>query len=221
MICFLGTSHAAVHLRNAAIEKGLPVTADPDQADLIFVSEDTPTDEQGRRNLEPIRALLTAALSHDAVVILTSQVTPGFTRSFDQPLKLFHQAETLRIKDAEARATAPDYIAVGTVGPHSYDLLPENYRRYLDAFLCPIRIVSYEDAEFSKIAVNMTLAAQVENTNRLAEAAERCGASWAFVSQILKLDKRIGHQSYLQPGRWQDSKHLLRDHVTLEEILAR
>ena len=220
MICFLGTSHAASHLRDAAFAKGLPVTSLAQDADLIFVSEDTPTDEYGNRNVEPIRKLLLEALSYPAPVVLTSQVPPGFTRSFNEPIRLYHQAETLRIKDATARALAPDYIAVGTVSPSSYCLLHGQYRKYLDAFKCPVMVVSYEDAEFSKIAVNMTLAAQVDSTNRLAQAAKLCDASWWHVAQILKLDKRIGSESYLTPGVWQDSKHLLRDHITLEAILS-
>lgn len=220
-ICFVGNSHAAQHLRDAAIEKGLNVVPNHWDSDLIFVSEDTPTDEQGNRDLTHITLLTQQALGFSVPVVLTSQVPPGFTRSFNAHGKLYHQAETLRIKDAMERALAPDYIAVGTVGAHSYELLPELYRTYLEAFGCPVKIVTYEDAEFSKIAVNMTLASQVDNANRLAEAAKYCGASWRFVSQILKLDKRIGPESYLQPGRWQDSKHLLRDHVTLEQILAR
>jgi UDP-glucose 6-dehydrogenase len=221
VICFLGTSHAPGFLRDAAIAKGVDVTENAAKASLIFVSEDTPTDVSGKRYLEPIAELLVEALLYPVPVVLTSQVPPGFTRSFNEPYRLYHQAETLRIKDAKERSLAPDYIAVGAASGCSYTLLPEEYRKYLEAFSCQVEIVSYEDAEFSKIAVNMTLAAQVDSTNRLAQAAEKCGASWAIVSRILKLDKRIGSDSYLTPGRWQDSMHLLRDHVTLGEILAR
>ncbi len=220
MICFLGTSHAAQHLREAASLSF--AIGSPKQSKLIFVSEDTPTDESGNRDLVPIRILLEEALTYGVPVVLTSQVPPGFTRSFStKPGKLYHQAETLRIKDARERAENPDYIVVGALSICGYELLPEVYRQYLEAFACPVHVLSYEDAEFSKIAVNMTLAAQVENTNRLAEAAKRCGVSWWQVAEVLKLDKRIGPHAYLEPGHWQDSKHLLRDYVTLESILAR
>ncbi len=222
MICFLGDSHAATTLAAAASSRGLQLTTDVAAANLVFVSQDTPTNERGERDLEPIRKLLwETIMATKAPIVLTSQVPPGFTRSFStKPGELYHQAETLRIKDAMERALAPDYIVVGALSICSYELLPEVYRKYLEAFACPVHVLSYEDAEFSKIAVNMTLAAQVENTNRLAEAAKRCGASWWHVADVLKLDKRIGPESYLEPGRWQDSRHLLRDHVTLEAILA-
>lgn len=212
MICFLGTSHAAQHLREAAIKRKVEVTNDPEVADVLFVSEDTPTDASGNRDLAPIRELVTKAATTGAQIVLTSQVPPGFTRSLGIP-NIYHQAETLRIKDAKERAYAPDYIAVG--GPQG---ICRAYAEYLMAFHCPILRMSWEDAEFSKIAVNMTLAAQVDNTNRLAEAASNAGADWKNVAKAMALDSRIGPHSYLTPGRWQDSKHLLRDHVTLEAL---
>lgn len=217
MIYFLGTSHAATNLRNAAIMRGVRMAVTLDQAKIVFVSEDTPTDENGNRDLGIIRELLRQASAIGCPIVLTSQVPPGFTRSLGLP-HIYHQAETLRIKDAEARALSPDYIVVGCLSYQSYELLPEAYRQYLEAFRCPVKIVTYEDAEFSKIAVNMTLAAQVDNTNRLAKAAQQMGANWWHVAEVLRLDSRIGPHSYLMPGRWQDSKHLLRDYVTLKSL---
>lgn len=219
MIAFLGTSHAARFLSMGAQQRGVSVTS-PEKAEVVFVSEDTPTDEQGNREVAPILRLVREAGRYGKPIVLTSQVPPGFTRSLGME-RIYHQAETLRIKDADERALNPDYIAVGCPTEQSYLLLPPAYRAYLEAFKCPIHIVSYEEAELSKIAVNMMLAAQVDCTNRLAEAALKVGATWHFVAEILRCDKRIGPEAYLTPGRWQDSKHLLRDSVTLEEMLAR
>ena len=70
----------------------------------------------------------------------------------------------------------------------------------------------------SKIAVNMMLAAQVDTTTSLAKACKKVGANWASVSDVLMHDSRIGPRAYLTPGRWQDSKHLLRDWVTLQSL---
>ena len=181
-------------------------------AKLIFISEDTPTDENGIRDLNPILSLISRASTTNAQLVITSQVPPGFTRKLCLP-NIFHQAETLRIKDAEQRAMHPEYIAVGgqgTIGKH--------YAEYLFAFQCPILRMTWEEAEMSKIAVNMFLASQVDTTNRLAKAAAKVGAKWENIAKALRLDTRIGQQSYLTPGRWQDSRHLLRDAVTLAEI---
>ena len=219
MITFIGNSHAADHLREAARVKGVEITEDLGATELVFVSQDTETNRSGQRELKTIRALVHAAReASQAPIVLTCQVPPGFTRSLGLA-KMYHQAETLRIKDATHRALNPDYIVVGCATYESYELLPAPYRRYLEAFSCPVQMVTYEDAEFSKVAVNMFLAAQVEATNMLAEAAIECDASWWHVAEVLKRDKRIGPHAYLEPGRWQESRHLMRDYATLLEVL--
>ena len=79
MICFVGTSHAAVHLRNAAKQKGLEVCYDTSKASVIFISEDTPTDSKGNRNLDPIRKLVENVSKTGAQLVLTSQVCLLYT----------------------------------------------------------------------------------------------------------------------------------------------
>src|SRR5690242_13947601 len=119
-VAFLGTSHAAQHLASAAMAKGFGL-AEPEQADLVFVSEDTPTDAGGERDLHAIRSLVWAGLERrkDGVpLVITSAVPPGFTRHIAaEERDVLHQAETLRIKDAEKRALFPEMIIVGTEDP--------------------------------------------------------------------------------------------------------
>ena len=212
MIYFAGTSHAALHLREGARKRGVPIADAPNLADVIFISEDTPTDDAGIRNLNIIEAMVRSYTRFNKQLVLTSQVPPGFTRSLNLP-NIYHQAETLRIKDAEYRAEYPDYIAVG--GPIG---ISRHYAEYLLAFKCPVLRMTWEEAEMSKIAVNMMLAAQVDYTNRMAAACAKVGADWKEVAKALHYDKRIGPEAYLTPGRWQDSKHLMRDYITLEAI---
>jgi UDPglucose 6-dehydrogenase len=195
--------------------KGLKLTNDPSQADLVLVSEDTPTDKDGNRDLDLIRNLVLDTFGKTmGPIILTSQVPPGFTRSLQVPL--YHYAETLRVKDALERALTPEQHIVGCLDPVSP--LPVAFRRYLEAFPAPILKMSYESAEFAKIAINLTLASQVENTNRLCKAAIKCGADWGDIAEVLGHDRRIGKYSYLTPGDWRASKHLLRDWRTYEEL---
>lgn len=215
MIYFLGTSHAAIHLRDAAVKRGVAVANEMANAEVIFVSEDTPTSAAGKRDLTQVRNLIDIAASTGKPIVLTSQVEPGFTRSLGIQ-NIHHQAETLRIKDAEERAYSPEYIAVGGDAP-----LSPAYLQYLFSFGCPVLRMSWEDAEMSKIAVNMMLASQVEMVNQLSRAAEEVGADWKNIAHALALDKRIGPHAYLTPGNWQDSKHLLRDYVTLEALSTR
>lgn len=217
MICFLGSSYAAVTLREAARRRGLRVTEDIAEANLAFVSEDTPTDANGNRDTAPIAKLL-SSVHWRLPTVITSQVPPGFTRerAIQSQCELYHQAETLRIEDGMQRAMYPEMFIVGQRYPSAPVVTP--YQEYLEAFDCQIFKVTYEEAEFAKIAINAFLISQVETTNMLSAAAHKVGADWAKIAQILRRDSRIGKYSYLTPGRWQNSKHLLRDYVTLTSI---
>jgi UDPglucose 6-dehydrogenase len=215
-IYFAGIGLAARTLSWAAEKRGFTLTNRPQDAQLAFIAEDTPTNFEGVRDLAGIRQLAEYVWTQvSCPVVLSSQVPPGFTRSLNMPI--YHQAETLRVKDAKVRALNPEQHIVGCADPGVS--LPKSYLNYLTRFPCPVFKMSYESAEFAKIAINMTLAAQVENTNRLADAANICGANWQQITRVLQHDRRIGPHAYLVPGRWRDSPHLLRDHVTLEAIL--
>lgn len=222
MIYFWGTTHAAQHLRMAAAVRGNTIAPDITKAEVIFICQDTPTNPDGERHQEPIAADLGYVMAQrsDArpkpQIVITSQVEPGWTRAHSLNWPIFHQAETLRIKDAFFRAIEPDYIIVG-----GEDCPNQSYAKYLLSFQCPLIFGTWEDAEFSKIAVNMMLAAQVDAANMLSEAAQNAGANWGKVSEALRCDKRIGPHSYLTPGRWQDSLHLLRDAKSLKKYAQR
>ncbi len=213
MICFLGKSFVAKAMAKAARCHGIAVGHYTARADLLFVSIEPKTDKKGRRSVYPIRhAIRLLRCITSKPIVVTSQVDPGFMRSLNIP-QIWHQVELLRAKDAMERAMNPEQIIVG--GPKR---LPPAYKEYLAAFDCPILQMSWESAEFSKVAINTFLAAQVDHTNRLAKAAKHCNAKWPDVVQALKNDKRIGAHAYLRPGRWQDSLHILRDVVTLESL---
>jgi UDPglucose 6-dehydrogenase len=214
-ICFLGRTHLTFCTSVAAARRGfIPVPKEEiDSAELIFVAWDVYTDANGKRYYGLDLAGTINELEYRMKpIILMSQVAPGFCR--DRYDHLYYQPETLRILDATDRAYAPECIIVGCSDPARH--LPMSYQNYLDAFQCPIIKTSYETAEFSKIAINMYLASQVDTTNRLSEAAKKVGADWDALRLAIGYDSRIG--KYLTPGRWQDSIHLLRDYVTLKEI---
>lgn len=221
-LAFIGDSHAAIHLRNAATDKGFAMV-ERDAADVVFIAEDTPTNADGERYTAVIHDMATGgALHYDfctTPMVVTSQVRPGFCRALARDVRgrdLFHQSETLRIKDAAHRAANPEMFIVGCEEPEKE--LPAAYLAYLNAFDCPILKMSYESAEYAKLAINAFLISQVETTNMLARLARKCGAEWRDVAEALRHDSRIGLQAYLEPGRWDDSIHLKRDFLTLREI---
>ena len=209
MICFLGDSHAAVTLREAARQKGLALTDDPAVADLIFVSQDTPTDERGARDLEPIRAMVYHAEGFGKPIVLTSAVPVGFTRSLGIT-NIWHMAETLRIRDAMERALFPEMFIVGC-GDKPIPLALVGYMGAFWGREDDIYFVTYEEAEYAKIAINVHLAHQVHVANQLAAKASILGCDWERIKRILQNDKRIGPHAYLDPGDPLASRHILRD----------
>lgn len=221
-VSILGSSHAPNIFREAARRKGIEVCDIDDGPELVHIAEDTPVMEDGFRVTAGIDTLIIYALQMteelETPILVSSQVPPGYTREFDCR-RLYHMAETLRIKDALDRALKPEQFVIGCWD--AFQSIPEALLRYFAPFGCPVHKMTYESAEFTKIAINMTLAAQVDNTNRLHDAAQKCGADWEDVVRVLQHDRRIGRYSYLTPGRWQDSKHLLRDWAWLSGIQKR
>ena len=209
-----GNSHLTHYTKIGAAFRGLDVTNDDREADLILIAQDMPTLETGERMPQGVAKYLYDYAKDARPILLMSQVEPGFCRKMKMP-NLYHYPETLRIKDSYHRACNPEYIVIGSASGQHF---PDKIRQYTDAIGCKVILRTYEEAEFTKIAVNMMLAAQVDYANRMEAVCEKMGVNWERVASVVSLDKRIGPHAYLTPGRWQDSLHLLRDARTVKEI---
>jgi UDPglucose 6-dehydrogenase len=185
--------------------------------DVIYVAPDVPTDDAGQSDLGPINALLErvfAAARRDAVIVVLSQVPPGFTRGKQRDGRtLYYQVETLIFGRAVERALQPERYIVGCADPAQP--LSAAYRAFLDAHGCPVFPMRYESAELAKISINMFLVASVSTANTLAELCEAIGADWSEIVPALRLDKRIGQHAYLSPGLGIAGGNLERDLATL------
>ena len=203
--------------KNAKRLKFTAVATDLSACDVIYVAPDVPTDDSGRSGLGPVNAVLDAvfaAARADAVVVLLSQVPPGFTRGRQRPGRiLYYQVETLIFGRAVERALHPERYIVGCADPARP--LPPAYREFLSAHDCPILPMRYESAELAKISINMCLVASVSVANTLAELCEKIGAVWSEIVPALKLDKRIGQYAYLAPGLGIAGGNLERDLATV------
>lgn len=195
-------------------------SADPQAlaaCDVIYVAPDVPTDDNGRSDLGPLEKLLGLVLAQsrpDAVVVVLSQVPPGFTRARLQPgRQLYYQVETLVFGRAVERATKPERFIVGCPDPAKP--LPLAMETFLKAFGCPILPMRFESAELAKISINCCLVASVSVANTLAELCEGVGAVWSEIVPALKLDRRIGQYSYLAPGLGLAGGNLERDLATV------
>ncbi len=198
----------------------LQFTADPAElksCDVIYVAPDVATDDLGQSDLRVIDTLLDAvfkAARPDTVLVILSQVPPGFTRSRQREGRvLYYQVETLIFGRAVERALYPERYIVGCADPAQP--LPVAYRTFLEAHGCPILPMRYESAELAKISINMCLVASVTTANTLAELCEKIGADWSEIVPALKLDRRIGQYSYLAPGLGIAGGNLERDLATV------
>ena len=188
--------------------------------DIVYISTDVPTDNQGQSDLSGIWASVTqviAKLAPHALLVVLCQVPPGFTRRLPlSPERLFYQVETLVFGRAVERATRPERYIVGCAQPDKP--LPGALETLLGAFGCPILPMRYESAELAKIAINCCLVASITVANTLAELSERIGADWSEVVPALKLDARIGKAAYLAPGLGIAGGNLERDLATIERL---
>jgi UDPglucose 6-dehydrogenase len=187
------------------------------QCDLIYVAPDVPTDDSGKSDLAGLDRLLELVLGHarpDAVIVVLSQVPPGYTRARQRPGRVIcYQVETLVFGRAVERATKPERFIVGV--PEAVRPLPRQLETFLLAFGCPILPMRFESAELTKISINCCLVATVSVANTLAELCEHIGADWSEIAPALKLDRRIGAHSYLAPGLGLAGGNLERDLATI------
>ena len=83
------------------------------ECDIVYISVDIPTDENGVSDLAPIRSMIDEATSKmraDAILVVLCQVPPGFTRSVVWPeTQLFYQVETLVFGRAVDRAQKQEF----------------------------------------------------------------------------------------------------------------
>jgi UDPglucose 6-dehydrogenase len=203
---------------NGARQSYSTKAADIARCDVVYVAPDIATDDEGRSDAGLLRELIDLVrpvLRKDAILVVLSQVEPGFTRSMSvpEPARRYYQVETLVFGRAVERAMKPERYIIGCADPAQP--LDPRYRAVLDAFKCPVLPMLYESAELAKISINCCLVASVSVANMLAELCEGIGADWSEIAPALKLDRRIGPFAYLSPGLGIAGGNLERDLATI------
>lgn len=187
---------------------------------LCYLAPDIPTDDRGRSDLSGLDALIARVqpeLAEDCVLVVLSQVPPGYTRKIERARsRLFYQVETLIFGRAIERARHPERYIVGCADPDQE--LPEAFRVVLEAYGCPILPMRYESAELAKLSINLCLVASVSAANTLAELCEQVGADWSEIVPALRLDRRIGQHAYIEAGLGIAGGNLERDLETVVRL---
>lgn len=182
--------------------------------DIYIISQDIKTFKNGTSDLTQVKKLLKivkeVSLPSSAVVIL-SQIPPKFTRAYTKKFThLYYQVETLIFGNAVRRAIHPERIIVG-VDQKEKKITHQKFSQYLELFGCQILVMNYESAELAKLSINLFLISSITFGNLMNNLSSRIGADWSDISFALKLDKRIGLFSYIQPGLGLSGGNLERD----------
>ena len=177
----------------------------------------TITGKSDLAGLDELLDFVFAGTRTDTVIVVLSQVPPGYTRARQRKGRLlFYQVETLVFGRAVERATKPERFIVGCEDPACP--LPTALETYLKSFGCPILPMRFESAELCKIAINCCLVSSISVANTLAELCEGIGANWSEIVPALKLDRRIGPYAYLAPGLGIAGGNLERDLATVVRL---
>lgn len=185
------------------------------EADVLWVTFDTPVDEHDHADVDFVRERLERLRPHvraGTLVLVSSQVPVGFTRALERAFegsgaRFACSPENLRLGRALDAFRRAERTVIG--------LRDDADRPRLEALLGPfcarVEWTSVESAEMSKHALNAFLGLSATFANEIARLCERLGADAREVERALKSEPRIGSRAYLGPGAPLGGGTLLRD----------
>ena len=180
------------------------------EADVCFLTVDTPSDEEGAADLTNVFAVADFVgehLSRPVLLVTKSTVPVGTTLKIKNRIqtKLKNRAanpdwitvasnpEFLKEGSAVQDFCYPDRIVVGLENKEEAERLRELYEPFMrnrDCFL----VMDIASTELSKYASNAMLAARISFMNEVAALCEKMGGDIGFVRQVMGFDPRIGSQ---------------------------
>lgn len=200
--------------------------ADVSGRDIVWISYDTPVDEDGRADADSVIARVVELLPYltaGTLVVVSSQLPAGSISRLERlarrefafkRLTFAYSPENLRLGKAIWYLRNVDRFVVGVRTAADEERVREAYRPLTTS----IEAMSVESAEVTKHAVNSFLATSVMFINELAEICERLGADVREVERGLKSDMRIGKLAYLRANGPLGGATLARDVDFLTEI---
>ena len=191
--------------------------------DLVIITVDTELTSENDNDETEVAELIACAarqISKDIPMVIASQVRPGFTRLCVPTHRLmFYLMESLIFGQGIERARFPERYVVGC-GDAAMPL-PPSLRSFLALPNCPVHVMGFESAEFTKLAANYLLSASITAANSLAELSSLLGADWSSVENALRDDERIGQHAYISAGLGIGGANLNRDLHGIQELSNR
>jgi UDPglucose 6-dehydrogenase len=195
-------------------------------ADMIWVTYDTPVDEDDRADVDFVVERITRLFSDletGQQILVSSQLPVGSVRRLEGLLAAARPnlaipfactPENLRLGKAISVFTQPDRVVIGVRNAESRKMFSELLAPFTDR----IEWMSVESAEMTKHALNAFLATSVTFINEIATICEQVGADAKEVERGLKSEARIGQKAYLGPGGAFAGGTLARDVAFLTEL---
>jgi UDPglucose 6-dehydrogenase len=204
--------------------KKLSFTSDPkiacENADILWLTSDTPVNDNDESDVESVLANLRRALPHlpeGALVLISAQLPVGTCAKLEKEFPQFHLAcspENLRLGKAIDSFEKAERVIVGIRDDAKKSLLEKLFAPFTPQIIC----MRTESAEMVKHALNSFLALSITFINEVARLCEHTGADAKEVSLGLKSEPRIGPKAYLGPGGPFAGGTLARDVVTLTKL---
>lgn len=192
----------------------------------IFFTQDTETNGSGSiKKLEHLVENSIPYFKDNTTIILVSQVPIGTCRSIVKKIKkirpnlkfdLYHWVDTLIMTDAINRFLKPERIIIGE--EVKAQQISKDLKNLLKLFKCPVLYMSYESAEITKASINTYLSNSISFANTLSDFCEQLGGNIYEIIPALKMDKRIGPFSYLNPTLRISGGHLKRDLLMFKRL---
>ena len=204
----------------------IDVSAAVATAAVVWITCDTPVDEDDRADVEAVVETCRLAFPHlrdGALVLVSSQVSVGTTTRLEalfaaeaggRRVAFAYSPENLRLGQALEVFSRPDRVIVGVRADADRPVLEALWRPFTDK----IEWMSVESAEMTKHALNAFLATSVTFINEVAALCEQVGADAREVERGLKSEARIGPRAYLSPGGAIAGGTLARDVAFLSEL---
>lgn len=176
--------------------------------ELLWVTFDTPVDDDDRADVDSVIAHTESVLPHLApstVVLVSSQLPVGSVARLEafcrrelpgRSLEFACAPENLRLGRALDVFLKPDRLVVGVRPGRARDVIA----RLVEPWAPPVEWMSVESAEMTKHAINAFLATSVAWANEIAALCELVGADAKEVERGLKTESRIGAKAYVSPG---------------------
>jgi UDPglucose 6-dehydrogenase len=201
-------------------------------AEVLWVSFDTPVDEDDRADVDFVICRIEDSFVHlrdGCVVMVSSQLPVGSVRRLrdafqrvaaGRTVAFASVPENLRLGQAIATFRHAERFVIGldSMGP---DHARRTISQLLDRFSPQLVWMSIESAEVVKHALNAYLATNIAFINEIAAVCEQVGADASEVERGLRTDSRVGPKAYVRAGPPFAGGTLARDVVFLTGIGAR